>query len=273
MAKSAAKERKNGQTPAAPREVNSFVRYADYLDYMIDTAPKRTKGERTKDKLKFGAIQVLDDVGYHAMRVSDICEAAGVAAATFYLYFDNKEQVTQVVLAEYLSVAMKMMAVRPEGKGPFEAIRASHLKWLEVTYANAGLMRCILQLGDEVEDFRDLAHAVNKQWYERIAQAVLRDQEARGQQAPNQEGALPLDVALLSAYALGSMMDELARKLVIHPDPALLALTGRTVPDKAELADFLAVLWYQALYGQVPRDLELADAATVATRLVGRAPG
>lgn len=267
MTKSAVTVRKSRNTAAGVREVNSFVRYADYLAYMIDTAPKRTKGERTKDKLKFGAIKVLDGVGYHAMRVSDICEAAGVAAATFYLYFDNKEQVTQVVLAEYLEAAMKMMAVRPAGKGPFEAIRASHLKWLEVTYANAGLMRCILQLGDEVEDFRDLAHAANKQWYERIAHSVLRDHESR-----DQEGGLPRDVALLAAYALGAMMDELARKLVIHPDPALLALTERTVPGKAELADFLAVLWYQALYGRVPTGVELASAASAATTLVGRYP-
>ena len=63
-----------------------FLRYADYLDYQIKNAPKRTKGARTKDALKLGAIKVLDDVGYHAMRLSDICEVAGVSGATFYLY-------------------------------------------------------------------------------------------------------------------------------------------------------------------------------------------
>jgi AcrR family transcriptional regulator len=246
------------------REVQSFTRYADYLEYMIEAAPKRTKGERTKDMLKFGAIKVLDDVGYHAMRVSDICEAAGVAAATFYLYFDNKEQVTQVVLAEYLDAAMEMMAVRPESKGAFAAIRASHLKWIEVMYANAGLMRCILQLGDEVSDFSDLAHRANKHWYERIAQSVLRD---------HGEGAVSPDVALLAAYALGSMMDELARKLVIHPDPALVELKERTAPSNADLADFLAVLWYQALYGPVPRDAKLARAARSAVALLETRPG
>ncbi|WP_380916248.1 TetR/AcrR family transcriptional regulator [Sphingomonas canadensis] len=244
------------------REVNSFVRYADYLEYMIEVAPKRTKGERTKDMLKFGAIKVLDEVGYHAMRVSDICEAAGVAAATFYLYFENKEQVTRVVLAEYLDAAMKMMAVRPEGKGAFAAIRASHLKWIEVMYANAGLMRCILQLGDEVEDFRDLAHAANKAWYERIAQSVIRDHPA---------GVAPRDVVLLSAYALGGMMDELARKLVIHPDPALVELKGRVAPANADLADFLAVLWYQALYGRVPEGGQIGAAAASLSALLPQA--
>ncbi len=264
MARAANSARKQKTQEIPLRDVNSFARYADYLAHVIDAAPKRTKGERTRDMLKFGAIKVLDDVGYHAMRVSDICEAAGVAAATFYLYFDNKEQVTHVVLAEYLEAAMEMMAVRPEGKGPFEAIRASHLKWLEVMQANAGLMRCILQLGDEVEDFRDLAHSANKQWYERIAQSLLRD---------HPQTAMPYDVALLSAYALGAMMDELARKLLIHPDPALLALKDRAVPTNEDLADFLAVLWYQALYGPIPEGARIGDSAQALTRMLGDGNG
>src|ERR1700712_3561887 len=67
-----------------------FLRYADFLDDRIANEPKRTKGARTRDALKLGAIKMLDSVGYHAMRVSDICDAAGVSGATFYLYFTNK---------------------------------------------------------------------------------------------------------------------------------------------------------------------------------------
>ena len=253
MAKAAQKKESPGKSNALLRDARSFIRYADYLRHTIEAAPKTTKGERTKDTLKLGAITVLDDVGYHAMRVSDICDAAGVAAATFYLYFDNKEDVTRVVLGEYLDAAIDMMAVQSAEKtNPFATIRASHLKWIEVMYANAGLMRCILQLGDEVEDFRDLAHAANKLWYERVAQSVVRD---RG------DGAMSSEVALLAVYALGAMMDELARKLLIHPDPALVELKERTVPSNGELADFLAVLWYQAIYGPVPSGTHLGSAA------------
>ena len=258
-----AAQRKMDEAIAPTREVTSFVRYSDYLAHLIETAPKRTKGERTRDKLKYGAIQVLDSVGYHAMRVSDICEAAGVAAATFYLYFENKEQVTRVVLAECLDASMKMMAAQPQGLSAFESIRAANRKWVEVTAANAGLMRCILQLGDEVEEFRDIAHAANKKWYERIAGSILRDHGS----------ALPYDVALLSAYALGSMMDEMGRKLLIHPDPALVELQHKVAASYSELADYLTVLWYQALYGQVPEGIELAPAAAAATALVGRKAG
>lgn len=243
-----------GDDRAAPTwATGPCPRYSDHLALLIAQRPGRTKGERTRALLKYGAVRVLDDVGYRAMRVSDICEVAGVAAATFYLYFENKEAITRGVLAEYIDAAMTMMIAPRDGDASaFAAIRAAHLRWIEVTCANAGLTRCILQLGDEAADFRDLVNAANRRWSELVAQAVLRDQS---------DSAAYRDTALFAAYALGGMMDELARKLVIHPDPALVALQERTAPTYEELADFLAVVWYRALYGASPRERPTSDAA------------
>jgi len=236
-----------------------FVRYADYLQCVIETSPKRRKGERTRDMLKLGAIRVLDEMGYHAMRVSDICASAGVAVATFYIYFENKEEITRVVLSEYLEAAFEMMALQPSQPTPFLTIFASHRKWLEVIQSNAGLMRCILQLGDEVEEFRDIAHAANHRWYQRIARALVRERKSQ---------ALPIEVALFVSYALGSMMDELARKLVIHPDPALVALAGDIAPTPDILCELLAVIWHHALYGPIPEMGHLAPASVRLAALV-----
>lgn len=237
---------------AEPADASRFLRYADFLEHQIANAPKRTKGARTKDALKLGAIRVLDDVGYHAMRVSDICEAAGVALATFYLYFTNKSDITLQVLSEYLEQGMGMMAMREGARTPFESIRAANLRWLQGIRANAGLSRCITQLGDEEPGFRELAHRVNRQWYERIAQSFVR-------RFP--QGAVSEEVALLAAYSLGAMMDEMARKLVVYPDPALLTLAARIAPSDAEIADFLTVLWHRALYGGAPEAPDLGQAA------------
>lgn len=229
-----------------------FVKYYDYLQHAMQSAPKRRKGDRTRDLLKLGAIRVLDESGYHAMRVSDICAAAGVAAATFYIYFENKAEITRVVLTEYLEVGIELMTVRPAERTQFSMILASNLKWLEVMQANAGLMRCILQLGDEVTEFRDLAHDANRKWYERITRSLLRERK---------DVSVPFDVALFASYALGSMMDELARKLVIHPDPALVELTREIAPTHQELAELLTVIWHHTLYGPVSMREELGHAA------------
>jgi len=245
--KPAAKRAPKGGTGAGP-----ILRYADYLKHQITHAPKRTKGERTKDALKLGAIQVLDDVGYHAMRVADLCEVAQVGSATFYLYFENKADITLQVLSEYLDRGVELLPAREAGMSAFDAIRAANLRWLEVGRANAGLLRCVLQLGDEEPGFRELVHRSNRAWYERIALSFSR-------RAP--EGAISDDAALLAAYCLGAMMDEMARKLIIYPDPDLKQLTGRTVPNDAGIAEFFAVLWHRTLYGGLPIESDLAPVA------------
>jgi TetR/AcrR family transcriptional repressor of nem operon len=242
------------RTPAPVKTSGSgpILRYADYLQNQIASAPKRTKGERTKDALKIGAIRVLDDVGYHAMRVADVCEKAEVGSATFYLYFENKADITLQVLTEYLARSVDVLPEREAGASAFDTIRAANHRWLEAGRANAGLLRCVLQLGDEEPGFRELVHRSNRTWYERIALSIVR-------RAP--EGAVSEDAALLAAYSLGAMMDEMARKLIVYPDPDLLALTDRAAPGDAEIAEFFAVLWHRALYGGVPITSEVSPTA------------
>ena len=103
------KKSKPAAVPATKPAGGPILRYADYLQHEITHAPKRTKGERTKEALKLGAIRVLDDVGYHAMRVSDLCEVAEVGSATFYLYFENKADITLQVLSDYLAHGVDML--------------------------------------------------------------------------------------------------------------------------------------------------------------------
>jgi len=236
----------------APVGSGPILRYADHLQNQIAHAPKRTKGERTKDALKVGAIRVLDDVGYHAMRVSDVCEKAEVGSATFYLYFENKADITLQVLTEYLAWSAELLPEREAGASAFDTIRATNHRWLQAGRANAGLLRCVLQLGDEEPGFRELVHRSNRTWYERIARSIVR-------RAP--EGAMSEDAALLASYSLGAMMDEMARKLIVYPDPDLLALTGRAAPTDIELAEFFAVLWHRTLYGSLPITSEVSPVA------------
>ncbi|HVK79239.1 MAG TPA: TetR/AcrR family transcriptional regulator [Verrucomicrobiae bacterium] len=240
------------RAPSAPESGVPILRYADYLRHQVTHAPKKTKGERTKEALKLGAICVLDDVGYHALRVQDVCDAAQVGSATFYLYFENRADITLQVLTEYLARNVELLPAREAGTSVFDTIRASNLRWLEIGRANAGLLRCVLQLGDEEPGFRELVHRSNRAWYERIALSILR-------RAP--EGEISEDAALFAAYSLGAMMDEMARKLIVYPDPDLRALSARAVPKDADVAEFFAVLWHRALYGGAPIDEALSHTA------------
>ncbi len=208
-------------------------------------AKGRRRGERTRDKLKLSAIDVLDHMGYHDMRVADICKPAGVSPATFYLYFENKTDITIHVLSEFLEEVFVLPRVDVKPATPFQLILQANLRWIKAIRANAGLMRCLLQVGDEVPEFARLNQRNNYEWYRHIALGIIR-------RFPQK--AVDEAVALLAVYSLGAMMDEISRALVVYQDPHLLALVGEQAPTTEELAEFLSLLWYRALYAANPPD-------------------
>lgn len=48
------------------------------------------------------SLRVFSEKGYHATRVSDLIEAAGIARGTFYLYFESKNAIFHELLDELL---------------------------------------------------------------------------------------------------------------------------------------------------------------------------
>jgi hypothetical protein len=52
---------------------------------------------------------------------------------------------------------------------------------------------------------------------------------------------------ILPLYMLGGMMDELARKLVVYPDPELIALIDANASDYDAVADAATIIWYRVL--------------------------
>ena len=56
----------------------------------LRTDPPARKGHRTRERFKLATAQVLEKVGFHAMRVSDVTDAANSSEGTFYIYFRDK---------------------------------------------------------------------------------------------------------------------------------------------------------------------------------------
>lgn len=48
------------------------------------------------------SLRVFSEKGYHATRISDLIEAAGIARGTFYLYFESKNAIFHELLDELL---------------------------------------------------------------------------------------------------------------------------------------------------------------------------
>ncbi len=202
----------------------------------------RRKGERTRDRIRLAAVQLLDEVGYRDLTVAHICARADVTPPVLYLYFDSKQALMTDVLREFLAsfLAREDAAV---GVTAFEAIHNANRTWLALARENAGLMRCLLQLADDVPEFAALFASTSDDWYRRVARSVVR----RFPSAATEEAGIHL-----IAHAMGAMMDEVTRKLFAGRDPQLQALVTAVAPTDDALARFLSVLWHRALYAADP---------------------
>lgn len=227
--------------------------YIEHLKQTLSQSPPKQKGQRTRQRLRIATAEVLERTGYHALRVVDITTAAEVAEGSFYVYFKDKTDATLSVLNEMLEDFLGFSTLMAEERDPFSAIRAANRRWLAVCRANAGLMRCILQVGDEEPSLAGLSRRANRLWYDLVAQTHVKRRGQPSAKAP----------VLFATYLLGGMMDELARELFIYPDAELLRLKKKLRADDNALADAASVIWLRVLSpdARLPADLSKAAAA------------
>lgn len=226
--------------------------YIEHLKQRQRDAPPKQKGERTRQRLRIATAEALERTGYHAMRVLDITKAAEVAEGLFYVYFKDKTEATLSVLNEMLEDFLGLSTLTTEERDPFSAIRAANRRWLAVCRANAGLMRCLLQVSDEEPSLTGLAQRANRLWYDVVAQTHVKRRGGRPGDTPS---------VLFATYLLGGMMDELVRKLFIYPDPGLQKLQKKLRADDDALADAASVIWLRVLSPEARAPVDLPKAA------------
>lgn len=227
--------------------MTSSLSFIDILETGLRENPPKLKRDRTRERLKLATAKMLEERGYHAMRVADVTECAGVAEGSFYVYFTDKKDVSLTVLTELLDVIAEISTPKKGASSPFEAIQATNRVWIALCRANSGLMRCVFQLGDEEPDFGRLVQRTNRQWYERVAVSVLR-----------RHADFDRDSVLLVIYFLGAMMDEIVRKLIVYPDPEFHDVLRRLKADDDALADAASLIWLRVLRTEasIPEDLK-----------------
>ncbi len=199
------------------------------------------KGERTRIRLRAATTEVLDRVGYHRMRIAEISAAAGITAGSFYQYYTDKLQITLAVLDEFREffAARQNLSFGGPAESNFDAIRRSNLRFLELVEQNTGLMRCLLQVTDDEPEFARRFHATSHRQNERIAAGLLK------------RLALPRDrlpAITVVVYALGAMMDEICRRLLVQRAADFRDLVDEVSLDTQALADVLAAIWYRSIY-------------------------
>ena len=77
----------------------------------------RAQGRKTRARLLKAGLQVLAERGYHVARVDDVVRAAKTSRGTFYLYFDDKQDLFRTLASD----AAEEMAALADDLGPIDA--------------------------------------------------------------------------------------------------------------------------------------------------------
>ncbi|TNF33646.1 MAG: TetR/AcrR family transcriptional regulator [Gammaproteobacteria bacterium] len=212
-----------------------------------DGEARSARGAQARDKLKKAALQVLERVGYHKMRVADVTEAAGVATGLFYHYFPDLKSLTIEVLTDFVAASQNLDAIEKDvAKGDWYGRILAHNQLAVKSYAeHPGVMRCLLQLADEDADFGAL---LRDHFHQQLNWLVQRMPKLFPQ------AGLSEHQALLAVYTLAGSGESILRDYYIHQDPALT----RHPVKQAEMAELLAVMFYRGLFLQNPPAERLA---------------
>ena len=224
----------------APIMIAEVTSYTDQAASALRKAPPRRKSSRTKQSLKLATAQVLENLGYHEMRVIDITRQAGVSEATFYTYFKDRHEITLLVLTDVLENSpLKRNISVIEGRSPFEAILQMNRAWFGAYKANAGLTRCLLQFGDSDTEFAPVLQNHHARVRDLIVEKVV---------CIDPTDSVESNVARLLVFALSAMMDEVAREIFVFPHPQAVNLLDELDLDIAELVQALSVIWHRTLF-------------------------
>jgi TetR/AcrR family transcriptional repressor of nem operon len=223
--------------PVVETGAESFS-FRDWIVQKQQSVVGKRKGERTRDRLRLCTIELLNEVGYRDLKLTDICQRAKTSPPVLYLYFPSKEALVSDILVEFLQEFMDR-ASSSKSRTPYEAMYGANLQWIRLARSNAGLMRCLLQFSEEQRDFAELFARKSAEWNMRITSAIVH----RFPVAQRDEAQIDLIV-----HALSGMIDELTRRLFANNDERLASIVGTVAPSDEALAEVLTTLWHRALY-------------------------
>ena len=214
---------------------------------------RSARGEQARARLKEAAARVLERVGYRQMRVVDVTREAGVASGLFYHYFPDLKTLTIEVLQDFMQRFEAIEDIeRGVAKGDWYARMHAHNGAVVHSYARSpGIMRCMVQLGDEQPEFGELWRASYHRRLELFVRALPRlfpDAGLSGAQAH------------LVTTMLAGMGEHLLSEYYIVRAPALREMEL----DEEEMTEWISVMFYRALFLENPPAERLKHAALVA---------
>jgi AcrR family transcriptional regulator len=178
-----------------------------------------SQGERRRQILD-AAVRTFAQKGYHACRVSDIAEDAGVAYGLVYHYFESKEAILEAIFRDTWGMMLEaIQAVEATEASPREQLRKTAAIVLRTWRVNPDLVRVLVRevtrSGEQMQ--REVGEIA-------LAFEVLQRIVQRGQE----QGAFRSDVSpRLAAWIVYGALEEILTGWVM----------GTLVGEEADVAE------------------------------------
>lgn len=197
------------------------------------------RGERTREAFRASARGVIAQKGFLRTTIGAIAESAGRSPASFYNYYDSKEDLLAELAEEFREDASAR--ARPSsdpGLSPYDVIhRSARAYWMSYREHLAELVG-VFQVAMMDERFAERWREIRLVGIEAIRHGIERAQVA---------GYCPGIDPSLTAAALGSMFEHFCFVSLAQGG----AFTDRPVDDEAAI-DTIASIWYHAIFWPEP---------------------
>jgi AcrR family transcriptional regulator len=194
----------------------------------------RKQGRDTLRRLCEAAIVVFDERGYNAARVDDIVKQAKASHGTFYLYFSNKEDLFQALVAgvteEMRQLADELPSIKSNKTG-YDELRSWVGRFYDLYAHYHPVIRAWTELNNSNSDMARTGAFVLRRF---IDQLVLRVGEIDPSPVSDPETA---------ALAMVSMIER----------ATFYAIVGLVRVDRDDLVDNLAGILHVGLFGGLRR--------------------
>ncbi|HJL15699.1 MAG TPA: TetR/AcrR family transcriptional regulator [Sandaracinaceae bacterium LLY-WYZ-13_1] len=167
-------------------------------------AGRKSKSQRRRELL-LAARDTFVEKGFQAATVDDIVAKAGVARGTFYLYFDDKRDVFEALVDDFLmriTACVKSIELDPDAPPPVEQLRANIRRVVELALGEPTIVK--LALFDATGLDPDLDEKLHG-YYEGLRLLIAESLEQGQELGMVREG----DRRLMVAIGLGGLKEVL----------------------------------------------------------------
>jgi AcrR family transcriptional regulator len=193
------------------------------------------RGARTQQRILLAALEVFDQLGYHACRVDAITAAAGCSRPSFYQYFSSKEdlfrQLAGVVAREQYRITDEMGDVTPDADG-WKALRA----WVDAIAAVYETYRPVFTTFAAAAGSDEVVASGAARVGSRMTRTIATKVDPLGLKA-----FTPAQVHLLLSNGVTRVMRHRENLVIASPDRA---------PDRDRTLDALTDVLHRSLFGR-----------------------